>query len=107
MITLNVAVMRQEYATVPYPGIIPPLSKLLALRVLEFAMVPPVVGQPLLSLPVVPPMLKRRSTVNATLHFPHFPLRIRQIRPSYSQHLNFLIAFGQGGTRRLQRVLVL
>ena len=68
-VSLNVAAMRRAFAPVPYPGMNPALSsKLLVLRMREPAMVPLVVGQPLLNLPVVPPRLNRQSTADATLH---------------------------------------
>ena len=64
----NATVTRQAFAPVPYPGMIPALSKLLALRIHETAMVLLVIILLLLGLPVVPPSQKRRSTVNVTLY---------------------------------------
>jgi len=103
-ITLNVAAMRLAFASVPYPGTIPTLSKLLMLRIHETAMVLLVVGQPLLKLPVVFPRLKRRSIVNAALRC---PIPTQQITPYYPPCLNLLMAFGEGETLRLRRVLAL
>ena len=106
-ITLNVTAMRQAFALVPYPGpsqALSTLSTLLLLRMHKTAMVLLVVGQPLHNLPVVPPKLKRRSAVNATLHC---PLWTQLITPLYPPRLNFLMAVGEGETPRLRRVLAL
>ena len=67
-ITPNVTAMRQAFAPAPYPGTIPALSKLLALRLHTNSMVILVTVQPLVSLPVVPLSLKHLSTVNVTLY---------------------------------------